>query len=149
LVLGQSQPVNESNGSPKTKVAQNFTNYNVMQTKIKNLIKKLCRSPIVPKLDSFRANALMLTPKWCSSEHHLCRQSNQQKFILVQINIILVLIQRKILKIFPQNHISRGNFMRWIDCAHSRSMKMLLWPWFREIRVCIEAKIQNVLIYQG
>jgi len=26
-----------------------------------------------------------------------------------------------------------------IDCAHSRSLKTLPWPWFREIRVCIEA----------
>ena len=31
---------------------------------------------------------------------------------------------------------------RKIDCAHSRNLKMLLpWPWIREIRVCIEAKI--------
>ena len=28
--------------------------------------------------------------------------------------------------------ILRGNFMREIDCAHSRSVKMLPWPWFRE-----------------
>ena len=33
-----------------------------------------------------------------------------------------------------------------IDCAHSRILKMLPWLWFREIRVCIEAKIQHVLI---
>ena len=39
---------------------------------------------------------------------------------------------RKILKFLPQNHISGGNFMRRIDCAHSRILKMLPWPWFRE-----------------
>ena len=33
-----------------------------------------------------------------------------------------------------------------IDCAHSRSLKMLPCHWFRKIRVCIEAKIQHVLI---
>jgi hypothetical protein len=31
--------------------------------------------------------------------------------------------------------------MRKIDCAHSWSVKMLPWSWFREIDVCIEAKI--------
>ena len=36
--------------------------------------------------------------------------------------------------------------MRGIDCAHSRSLKMLPRPWFSVIRVCIEAKIEHVLI---
>jgi hypothetical protein len=36
--------------------------------------------------------------------------------------------------------------MRKIDCAHSISLTMLPWPSFREIRLCIEAKIEHVLI---
>ena len=40
--------------------------------------------------------------------------------------------QKKIFCEFYKNVISRGNPMRKIDCAHSRSMKMLPWPWFRE-----------------
>ena len=44
---------------------------------------------------------------------------------------------------FFRNDPYRGNFMREIDCAHSRSVKMLPWPWFREIDVCIEAKIEK------
>ena len=48
---------------------------------------------------------------------------------------------------FSKNDPTTPNFMRKIDCAHSQSLKMLPWPWFREIRVCIEAKIQHVLIY--
>jgi hypothetical protein len=47
--------MNESNGSPKTKVAQNFMKYNVMQKRIKNFIEK---SLSVRKLDSFRAGDL-------------------------------------------------------------------------------------------
>ncbi len=35
-----------------------------------------------------------------------------------------------------QNHPSEGNFMRGIDCAHSRRVKTLPWPWFREA-VCV------------
>ena len=31
-----------------------------------------------------------------------------------------------------KNDPSRGNFMRGIDCAYSRILKMLPWPWFRE-----------------
>ena len=38
-------------------------------------------------------------------------------------------------KIFCQNSLYRGKIMRKIDCAHSRSVKMLPWPWFREIDV--------------
>jgi hypothetical protein len=34
---------------------------------------------------------------------------------------------------FFRNDPYRGNIMREIDCAHSRSVKMLPWPWFREI----------------
>ena len=34
--------------------------------------------------------------------------------------------------------------MRKIYCAHFWSVKMLTWPWFREINVCIEAKIENL-----
>ena len=33
--------------------------------------------------------------------------------------------------------------MRKIDCAHSRSVKTLPWPWFREGGGCIEAKIEK------
>ena len=43
--------------------------------------------------------------------------------------------------IFAKNDPTTPNFMWKIDCAHSRSLKMLPWPWFREIRVCIEEKI--------
>ena len=51
--------------------------------------------------------------------------------------------EKKIFLNFCKNDFSRGNFMREIDCAHSRSVKMLPWPWFREIDVCIEAKIEK------
>ena len=44
---------------------------------------------------------------------------------------------------FCQNSLYRPKIMRKIDCAHSRSVKMLPWPWFREIDVCIEAKIEK------
>ena len=50
----------------------------------------------------------------------------------------------KILKILSQNHISGGNFMWGIDGAHSWILKMLPWPWFREIKVCIKAKIELI-----
>ena len=30
-----------------------------------------------------------------------------------------------------KNDLYRGNFMRGIDCAHSRTLKTLPWPWFR------------------
>jgi hypothetical protein len=33
---------------------------------------------------------------------------------------------------FTKNYLYRGNFTREIDCAHSRSIKTLPWPWFRE-----------------
>ena len=36
-----------------------------------------------------------------------------------------------------QNDISRGNFMRKIDCAHSRSVKTFVWP----------LKIENTYFY--
>ena len=32
--------------------------------------------------------------------------------------------------IFSKNDPYRGNFMRGIDCAHSRILKTLSWPWF-------------------
>ena len=32
--------------------------------------------------------------------------------------------------------------MRKIDCTHSRSVKMLPWPWFREIDVCIKGGVK-------
>ena len=32
---------------------------------------------------------------------------------------------------FSKNDLYRGNFMRGIDCAHSRTLKTLPWPWFR------------------
>ena len=35
-------------------------------------------------------------------------------------------------KFFCQNSLYRGKIMRKIDCAHSRSVEMLPWPWFRE-----------------
>jgi hypothetical protein len=47
-------------------------------------------------------------------------------------------------KFFCQNSLYRGKIMWKINCAHSRILKMLPWLWFREIRVCIEAKIQYV-----
>ena len=46
-------------------------------------------------------------------------------------------------KFFCQNSLYRPKIMRKIDCAHSQSVKMLPWPWFREIDVCIEAKIEK------
>ena len=46
-----------------------------------------------------------------------------------------------------KKHVSRGNFMREIDFAHSRSVKMLPWPWFREWGGCIEAKIKHFRIF--
>ena len=49
-------------------------------------------------------------------------------------------------KIFKNDPI-RGNFIRGIDCAHSRSLNTLSWPWIREIRVCIEAKIWKFWIF--
>ena len=55
--------------------------------------------------------------------------------------------RKKIFWIFAKMTFLGVIFMRKIDCAHSRSLKMLPWPWFREIRVCIEAKIQHVLIF--
>ena len=42
-----------------------------------------------------------------------------------------------------KNRLFRVISRRKIDCAHSRSMKMFPWPWFREINVCIEAKVEN------
>ena len=36
----------------------------------------------------------------------------------------------KILGFLSQNYLSEGNFMQRIDCAHSRSLRMLPWPWF-------------------
>ena len=38
-------------------------------------------------------------------------------------------------------HLSGGNFMRGIDCAHFLRMGKLSWPWFREWSWCIDAKI--------
>ena len=53
--------------------------------------------------------------------------------ILIQGNRCLYWSEnRKILKFLSQNHISGGNFMRRIDCAHSQTLKTLPWPWFRE-----------------
>ena len=53
---------------------------------------------------------------------------------------------RKILKFLPQNHISGGNFMRGINCTHSRSLKTLHWFWFREISACwIFASIHTLI----
>jgi hypothetical protein len=52
--------VNESNGTPKTKVAQNFMKYNVMQ-KIKNFIEKSLSVLLFPKLDSFRAGVVNIS----------------------------------------------------------------------------------------
>ena len=46
-------------------------------------------------------------------------------------------------KFFSKNDPYRGNFMRGIDCAHSRSMKTLPWPWFRKWIRCIEAKTEK------
>ena len=37
--------------------------------------------------------------------------------------------------------------MRRIDCAHSRSVKTLPWPWFRKSGECIEAKIKHFRIF--
>ena len=51
--------------------------------------------------------------------------------------------EKKFLLKFSENHPIRGKIMRKINCAHSRSMKMLPWPWFRKIDVCIEAKIEK------
>jgi hypothetical protein len=42
----------------------------------------------------------------------------------------------KILDFSSKNRLFRLISRRKIDCAHSRSLKMLPWPWFREIRVC-------------
>ena len=42
-----------------------------------------------------------------------------------------------------KNRLFRVISRRKIDCAHSRSVKMLPWPWFREIDVCIEAKFEK------
>ena len=44
----------------------------------------------------------------------------------------------------PKIYFSKGNFMRGIDCANSRTSKTIPWPWFREIDVCIEAKIEKL-----
>ena len=54
---------------------------------------------------------------------------------------------RKILKFLPQNRISGGNFMRRIDCAHSRSLERLLWPWFRGISTCWIFALIHTLIF--
>ena len=35
-------------------------------------------------------------------------------------------------KIFSKKIIFRSKIMREIDCAHRKSVKKLLWPWFRE-----------------
>ena len=35
-------------------------------------------------------------------------------------------------KFFSKKVIFRGKIMREIDCAHSRTVKTLPWPWFRE-----------------
>ena len=43
---------------------------------------------------------------------------------------------KKFFSIFAKNDPTTPNFMRKIDCAHSRSLKMLPWHWFNEIRVC-------------
>jgi hypothetical protein len=39
---------------------------------------------------------------------------------------------RKFKKNFFLKWPYRGNFIRGFDCAHSRTLKMLPWPWFRE-----------------
>jgi hypothetical protein len=51
-------------------------------------------------------------------------------------------------KIFSKNDLTTPNFMRGIDCAHSRIVKMLPWPWFREGGGCIEAKIEKSSIFR-
>ena len=50
-------------------------------------------------------------------------------------------------KNFSKNDLTTPNFMRGIDCAHSRIVKMLPWPWFREWGGCIEAKIKHFRIF--
>ena len=52
-------------------------------------------------------------------------------------------------KTFSKNDLTTPNFMRGIDCAHSRIVKMLPWPWFREVGGCIEAKIEKVRFSAG
>ena len=42
------------------------------------------------------------------------------------------IIGHSLTKNFSQYGLYRGNFMRGIDCAHSRTVKTLPWPWFRE-----------------
>ena len=51
--------------------------------------------------------------------------------------------KKKFLLKFSENHPMRCKIMQKIDCAHSRSVKMLHWSWFREIDVRIEAKIEK------
>ena len=51
------------------------------------------------------------------------------------------------LKLFFKNGLYGGNFMREIDSAHSRILKMLPWPWFRGWGGCIEAKIKHFRIF--
>jgi hypothetical protein len=52
-------------------------------------------------------------------------------------------IRTNLWKFFLPKQPYGGKIMRKIDCVHSRIVKMLVWPWFREIDVCIEAKIEN------
>ena len=56
--------------------------------------------------------------------------------------------RKKFLLKFPENHPIRGKIMQKIDCAYSRNVKMLPWPWFRKIDICIEAKIEKFWNFQ-
>ena len=55
----------------------------------------------------------------------------------------------KILGFLTQNHRSGCNFMRAIDCAHSRSLRMLLWPWFREMSVFYWSENMKILHFDA
>ena len=65
-------------------------------------------------------------------------------FLLTNIRLKLAPLSFNILGMIACNRIDKMTvIMRKIDCAHSRSVKMVPWPWFREKDVCIEAKIEK------
>jgi hypothetical protein len=51
------------------------------------------------------------------------------------------------MKFFSKNDAYRGKLMREIDCAHSRSVKTLSWPWFRVVYWCENEKIRILTRY--
>jgi hypothetical protein len=72
------------------------------------------------------------------------RNSNTYAVFVATSALISHWTWSKIKTFFLKNVPHRGggdNFMRGIDCANSRTLKMLSWPWFREKLCVLEAKM--------